>query len=68
MPECKRRAANALPLKRGGDEVRQGKLELNELREKLQKSVIDNPKTAKKAALLVSLWIAGEPKFRKKAG
>ncbi|MGZ3653298.1 MAG: hypothetical protein ACXVB9_07335 [Bdellovibrionota bacterium] len=48
--------------------LRQVKLEAERLREKLQKSVIDNPQTAKKAALLISMWIEGKERKRKKAG
>jgi hypothetical protein len=44
------------------------KLECEQLREKLKKSVIENPKAAKKAALLISLWIEGKERKRKKAG
>ena len=44
-------------------------IEAERLREKLQRSVIDNPQTAKKAALLISLWVEGKAKARqKKAG
>lgn len=72
MSEPKRRAANALPFKRGGDEIRNVKLEAVALREKLQKAVIDNPQTAKKAALLITMWIEGKARTRtqprKKAG
>ena len=67
MSDNKRRASNALPLKRA-DSVRNVKLECEQLREKLQKSVIDNPKTAKKAALLISMWIEGKEQRRRKAG
>ncbi len=49
--------------------MRNVKIEAERLREKLQKSVIDNPQTAKKAALLISLWIEGKAKGKqKKAG
>lgn len=42
------------------ESLRQVKLECEHLKEKIQRSVIDNPKTAKKAALLISLWIEGK--------
>ena len=52
------------------DSLRQVKLECEHLKEKIQKSVIDNPHTAKKAALLISLWIEGKDRKNalKKAG
>lgn len=40
--------------------LRQVKIEAEQLKEKLQKSILDNPKLAKKSALLVSLWIQGK--------
>lgn len=42
------------------ESLRQVKLECESLREKIQRSVIDNPQAAKKAALLISLWIEGK--------
>jgi len=45
--------------------LRQVKLECENLREKIQRSVIDNPQAAKKAALLISLWIEGKNKKTK---
>jgi hypothetical protein len=46
--------------------LRQVKVEAEQLREKLQHSILDNPKVAKKAALLVSLWIEGKQRPRKR--
>jgi hypothetical protein len=66
MSEPKRRSANALQFKRGSEDLRNVKLEAKQLQEKLQKSIIDNPQTAKKAALLISMWMSG--KTKKKAG
>jgi hypothetical protein len=45
--------------------LRQVKLETERLREKLQRSILDNPKLAKKSALIVSMWV--EKKAKKKA-
>jgi hypothetical protein len=42
--------------------LRQVKIEAEKLKDKLQKSILDNPKLAKKSALLVSLWIQGKDK------
>lgn len=47
--------------------LRQTKLQVEHLKEQLQKKVIDNPQTAKKAALLLSMWIEGKKTQRKKA-
>ncbi len=80
MSDSKRRSANALPLKQGSapasvtplrpkQDIRNVKLEAERLREKLQKSIIDNPQAAKKAALLISMWVEGKTKKSlKKAG
>jgi hypothetical protein len=46
--------------------LRQVKIEAEKLKDKLQKSILDNPKLAKKSALLVSLWIQGKDKKSKK--
>jgi hypothetical protein len=62
-------AASSLPkASQSPDRLRAAKIECDRLREKLQKSVIDNPQAAKKAALLIGLWIEGKEKARKKAG
>lgn len=42
--------------------LRQVKIQAEQLRDKLQNSIIDNPKTAKKSALVISLWIQGKDK------
>lgn len=84
MSDAKRRAANALPFRKPPEptgsparaparratapDLRSVKLEAERLREKLQRSVIDNPQTAKKAALLISLWIEGHAKKARKTG
>lgn len=47
------------------ESLRNVKIECENLREKLQKSVIDNPQAAKKAALLISLWVEGKERKRK---
>lgn len=46
--------------------LRQVKIEAEKLKDKLQKSILDNPKLAKKSALLISLWIQGKEKKTKK--
>jgi hypothetical protein len=46
--------------------LRQVKIEAEKLKDKLQKSILDNPKLSKKSALLVSLWIQGKDKKSKK--
>lgn len=46
--------------------LRKAKLTAETISEKLRTSVIDNPKTAQKAALLISLWLDGKtPKSKK---
>lgn len=67
-PKRRQRASNALPFRKGGEDIRNVKLEAERLREKLQKSIIDNPQTAKKAALLISMWVEGKTRAKKKAG
>ncbi|RZA08078.1 MAG: hypothetical protein EOP11_05915 [Proteobacteria bacterium] len=44
--------------------LRQVKMEAEQLKEKLQASILDNPKLAKKAAVLISLWVDGKNKKR----
>jgi hypothetical protein len=46
--------------------LRQVKIEAEKLKDSLQKSILDNPKLAKKSALLVSLWIQGKDKKKSK--
>lgn len=40
--------------------LRQVKIEAEKLTEKLQRSILDNPRLAKKSALLISLWVQGK--------
>jgi hypothetical protein len=47
------------------ESLRQVKLECEQLKEKITKSVIENPRAAKKAALLISLWIEGKARKKK---
>lgn len=42
------------------ESLRQSKIEAERLREKLQSAILDNPKAAKKAAAVLTLWIAGK--------
>ncbi len=44
------------------EKLRNVKIQAEKLREKLHKSIIDNPAAAKKAALILSLWIQGKTK------
>lgn len=48
------------------ESARDEKIKVERLRDKLQSSILDNPKTAKKAALLVSLWVNKDGKKTKK--
>jgi hypothetical protein len=41
------------------ESLRRVKMATEELKETLQKRILDNPKLAKKSALLISLWIQG---------
>ncbi len=72
MPGAKRRKPSLYPLQHEAANRQKSlqtvKLDCERLREKLQKSVIDNPQAAKKAALLISLWIEGKERKRKLAG
>jgi hypothetical protein len=47
-------------------QLRIEKAEIELLREKIQSRIMDNPQISKKAATLISMWVAG--KTRKKAG
>ena len=48
------------------ENLRLVKMQAEELRNKLQTRIIDNPAIAKKAALLISLWIQKNTKTAKK--
>lgn len=48
------------------ESLRNVKIEAERLKEALQQSVIDNPKMAKKAALLISLWMEGKKPSKQK--
>ena len=48
------------------ESLRQVKMEAEQLRDQLQTSILDNPKRAKKAAMLLSLWIEGKARPRGK--
>jgi len=45
--------------------LRQVKMEAEQLKEKLQASILDNPKLAKKAAVLIALWVDNKTKPRR---
>ncbi len=67
MPAPKRRPHVYSTTSETGDRqesLRQVKMQCEQLKEKLQKTVIDNPQVAKKAALLISLWIEGKKRKR----
>lgn len=68
MPTAKRRACEKTSLPDEREPLRKVRLECDHLREKIRKSVIDNPRAAKKAAFLIGLWIEGKESKRKKAG
>jgi hypothetical protein len=44
------------------DALRQVKMAAETMKESLQKSIIDNPRVAKKSALVISLWIQNKDK------
>jgi hypothetical protein len=46
--------------------LRIDKVAAEQLREKIQSRILENPKAQKKAALLISLWIAGKASARTK--
>ena len=46
------------------ESLRQVKLDAEKLTATLQKSILDNPRLAKKSAVLISLWIQGKTKSR----
>jgi hypothetical protein len=46
------------------ESLRQVKIQAEKLTATLQKSILDNPRLAKKSALLISLWIQGKTKSR----
>ncbi|NUM89396.1 MAG: hypothetical protein HUU37_09355 [Bdellovibrionales bacterium] len=46
------------------EELRRVKIQAEQVRDKLQKRVIDNPIVAKKAALILANWIQGKKKAR----
>lgn len=48
------------------ENLRLVKMEAEKLRNELQKRILDNPKIAKKAALLVSLWAKNDASDKKK--
>lgn len=67
MSVAKKRKPYAYPTAEAMDRqehLRLVKLEAERLTEKLKSNILENPKAAKKAALLISLWIEG--KSRKK--
>jgi hypothetical protein len=43
------------------------KVQAEQLKEKLQSKILENPRAAQKAALILSLWIEGKTKVKKKA-
>ena len=54
--------------KRSAVDIRAVKIQSEQIREKLQKSIMDNPLAAKKAAFVIGLWLEGKTKVKKKAG
>lgn len=47
------------------ESLRQVKMRAEELKTKVQKSILDNPHTARKSALILSLWINGKKSSKK---
>ncbi|MGZ3694147.1 MAG: hypothetical protein ACXWQO_08095 [Bdellovibrionota bacterium] len=45
--------------------LRVDKVAAEQLREKIQSRILENPKAQKKAALLISMWIAGNTQPKK---
>ena len=65
MSAAKKLKSQAYPAKEAADQqqsLRNAKVQVEQLTEKLQKSIIDNPKLSKKAAILISMWIEGKEK------
>lgn len=63
MSAAKKNKSQAYPAKEAADKqqsLRNAKMHVEQLKEKLQKSIIDNPKLSKKAAVLISMWIEGK--------
>lgn len=61
MSVAKKNRPHAYPINKMTDRqetLRGAKIEAERLREKLQNSIIDNPKLSKKAAILIALWIS----------
>jgi hypothetical protein len=69
MSTAKKKVPYEFPRSRAVDRqenLRQVKIDVENLKEKLQKSIIDNPRLAKKSAVLISLWLEGKGKKSKK--
>jgi hypothetical protein len=69
MSAAKKKVPYQYPKKDAADtqeNLRNIKIEAEKVREKLHKSIIDNPAAAKKAALILSLWIQGKDKKKKR--
>ena len=47
------------------NQLRLAKAEIEQYREKLNSRILDNPRLARKAAALISLWIEGKTKRSK---
>lgn len=47
------------------EDLRAAKALAEQLRDRLQKSIIDNPKAARKAALLLELWMNKSKKLKR---
>lgn len=65
---AKKHKNHAYPSKETADRqesLRAAKMKVDELREKLQNSIIDNPKLSKKAALLITMWIDEKKKSKR---
>lgn len=66
---AKKQKGQAYPTKEAAERqesLRATKMHVEQLKEKLQKSIIDNPILSKKAAVLISMWIDGKEKKSKR--
>lgn len=68
MSVAKKRKPYTYPTQEATDRqerIRLVKIEAERLTDKLKSKILENPKAAKKAALLISLWIEGKTNRKK---
>ena len=56
----------SVPKKTADPSIQRDKQEVIRMKELLTRSIIDNPKTAKKSALILSLWVSGKTTRKQK--